>query len=119
MARTRAPDLRGLGGWINTEVPLTLAALRGKVVVLDFWTFCCINCLRVLEELRPIETRFPDELVVIGVHSPKFPHEHDHTALERAVARHRITHPVLDDTELATWEQYGIKGWPTLVVIDP
>ena len=119
MARTRAPELRGISGWVNTDVPLTLAGLRGRIVVLDFWTFCCINCIRVLEELRPLEARYADVLVVIGVHSPKFPHETDHAALERAVARHRITHPVLDDPELATWEQYGIKGWPTLVVIDP
>jgi DNA-binding beta-propeller fold protein YncE len=119
MARTRAPELRGVGGWVNTETPLTLASLRGRIVVLDFWTFCCINCIRVLEELRPIEARFGGELVVIGVHSPKFPHEADHDALRRAVARHRIPHPVLDDPELASWEQYGIKGWPTLVVIDP
>ena len=119
MARTRAPELRGIGGWVNTEVSLTLADLRGRIVVLDFWTFCCINCIRVLDELRPLEARYADVLVVIGVHSPKFPHETDHAALERAVARHRITHPVLDDPELATWEQYGIKGWPTLVVIDP
>ena len=119
MARTRAPELRGAGGWINTDAPLTLAGLRGRIVVLDFWTFCCINCIRVLEELRPLETQFADELVVIGVHSPKFPHETDHEALRRAVARHRITHPVLDDPDLTTWDQYGIKGWPTLVVVDP
>jgi thiol-disulfide isomerase/thioredoxin len=119
MARTRAPELRGSGGWINTDGPLTLAGLRGRIVVLDFWTFCCINCIRVLEELRPIEARFAAELVVVGVHSPKFPHEADHAALRRAVARHHITHPVLDDPDLETWEQYGIKGWPTVVVIDP
>jgi thiol-disulfide isomerase/thioredoxin len=119
MARTRAPELRGAGGWVNTNRPLTLAGLRGKVVVLDFWTFCCINCLRVIEELRPVEERFPDELVVVGVHSPKFPHEADHQALGQAVARHRVTHPVLDDPGLETWEQYSIKAWPTLVVVDP
>jgi thiol-disulfide isomerase/thioredoxin len=89
------------------------------VVVLDFWTFCCINCIRVIEELRPLEERFGDRLVVIGVHSPKFPHEADHTAVARAVARHRIDHPVLDDPELETWQQYGVRAWPTLVVIDP
>jgi thiol-disulfide isomerase/thioredoxin len=119
VARTRAPELQGAGGWIGTTAPLTLSALRGKIVVLDFWTFCCINCIRVLEELRPLEHRFADELVVIGIHSPKFPHEADHGAVERAVARHRVEHPVLDDPELATWQQYGIKGWPSLVVVDP
>jgi thiol-disulfide isomerase/thioredoxin len=117
--RVRAPELHGSGGWINTDAPLSLRDLRGRVVVLDFWTFCCINCLRVVEELRELEERFGDRLVVIGVHSPKFPHESDHGAVERAVARHRITHPVLDDPDLETWQRYGVRAWPTLVVIDP
>jgi thiol-disulfide isomerase/thioredoxin len=117
--RVRAPELRGAGGWINTDRPISLRDLRGRVVVLDFWTFCCINCLRVIEELRQLEDRFGDRLVVIGVHSPKFPHESDHAAVARAVARHRITHPVLDDPEMETWQQYGVRAWPTLVVIDP
>jgi thiol-disulfide isomerase/thioredoxin len=119
LGRVRAPELRGAGGWLNTDLPLALRDLRGRVVVLDFWTFCCINCIRVIEELRPLEERFGDQLVVIGVHSPKFPHEADHTAVARAVARHRIGHPVLDDPELETWQQYGVRAWPTLVVIDP
>ena len=102
VGRVRAPELRGAGGWINTDHPLSLRDLRGRVVVLDFWTFCCINCLRVVEELRPLEERFGDRLVVIGVHSPKFPHEADHAAVQRAVARHRIHHPVLDDPDLET-----------------
>ena len=119
LGRVRAPELRGAGGWLNTDRPLALRDLRGRVVVLDFWTFCCINCIRVIEELRPLEERFGDRLVVIGVHSPKFPHEADHTAVARAVARHRIGHPVLDDPELETWQQYGVRAWPTLVVIDP
>ena len=117
--RVRAPELHGSGGWINTDAPLSLRDLRGRVVVLDFWTFCCINCLRVVEELRELEDRFGDRIVVIGVHSPKFPHESDHAAVERAVARHRIVHPVLDDPDLETWQQYGVRAWPTLVVIDP
>ena len=119
VGRVRAPELRGAGGWINTDHPLSLRDLRGRVVVLDFWTFCCINCLRVVEELRPLEERFGDRLVVIGVHSPKFPHEADHAAVARAVARHRIHHPVLDDPDLETWQQYGVRAWPTLAVIDP
>jgi thiol-disulfide isomerase/thioredoxin len=119
LGRVRAPELRGAGGWINTDHPLTLRDLRGRVVVLDFWTFCCINCLRVVEELRPLEERFGDRLVVIGIHSPKFPHETDHASVTRAVARHRIAHPVLDDPGLETWQQYGVRAWPTLVVIDP
>lgn len=117
--RVRAPELAGRGGWINTQKPLSLAALKGKVILLDFWTFCCINCLHVLDELRPLEERFQDELVVIGVHSPKFEHERDHDALLRAVARYDVRHPVLDDPDRTTWEQYGIRAWPTLVLIDP
>ncbi len=76
-ARVRAPELRGRG-WLNTGGrELTLADLRGKIVLLDFWTFCCINCLHVLDELRPLEEKYGDALVVIGVHSPKFEHERD------------------------------------------
>ena len=117
-ARVRAPELIGGGGWINTEAPLALADLRGRVVLLDFWTFCCINCLRVIEELRPLEDRFGAALVVIGIHSPKFPHENDHRAVERAVRRHRVAHPVLDDPDMETWQRYGVRAWPTLVVVD-
>jgi thiol-disulfide isomerase/thioredoxin len=97
----------------------SLKSLKGKVVLLDFWTFCCINCLHVLDELRPLEERFGDDLVVIGVHSPKFEHERDHEALVRAVARYDVRHPVLDDPDRATWDQYGVRAWPTLVLVDP
>ena len=117
--RVRAPELTGRGGWINAKRDLSLETLKGKVVLLDFWTFCCINCLHVLEELRPLEERFGNALVVIGVHSPKFEHERDHEALERAVARYDVRHPVLDDPDRTTWEQYGVRAWPTLVLIDP
>lgn len=118
--RVHAPELRGAGGWINTGGrSLGLSDLRGKVVLLDFWTFCCVNCLHVLEELRQLEAEFPDALVVIGVHSPKFAHEADHAAVEAAVERYDVHHPVLDDPELETWRQYAVRAWPTLVVIDP
>jgi len=119
MARFRAPELLGSGGWIGASADFGLAALAGKVVVLHFWRSSSINCVRVLDELRPIEERFAAEAVVLGIHSPKFPREHEHTAVERAVERLGIRHPVLDDPDLATWQQYGVKGWPTLVVIDP
>lgn len=116
----RAPELVGKGGWLNTGGrPYTLADLRGRVVVLDFWTFCCINCLHVLDELRELEERHRDTLVVVGVHSPKFVHEAEHGAVVDAVERYGVAHPVLDDPELATWKQYAVRAWPTLVVIDP
>ena len=117
--RVRAPELVGRG-WLNTNGdPLSLSDLRGRVVVLDFWTFCCVNCLHVLDELRPLETKFADSLVLIGVHSPKFEHEADPEALAAAVERYAVHHPVLDDPDLLTWQAYTAKAWPTLVVIDP
>ncbi|WP_069813456.1 NHL domain-containing thioredoxin family protein [Streptomyces sp. TP-A0874] len=117
--RVRAPELQGRS-WINTGgKELSLAALRGRIVVLDFWTFCCINCLHVLDELRELEEKHRDSLVIIGVHSPKFVHEADHQAVVDAVERYQVHHPVLDDPELATWKQYAVRAWPTLVVIDP
>ncbi|CAA9387029.1 MAG: NHL repeat containing protein [uncultured Nocardioides sp.] len=116
--RVRAPELTGRG-WLNTAVPLSLRDLRGRFVLLDFWTFCCINCLHVLDELRPIEEEYGDELVVIGVHSPKFVHEADPDALAAAVERYAVHHPVLDDPDLTTWQAYTARAWPTLVLVDP
>ncbi|MFD4571988.1 NHL domain-containing thioredoxin family protein [Streptomyces sp. NPDC058417] len=119
-ARVRAPELIGKGGWLNTGgKELTLADLRGKCVVVDFWTFCCVNCLHVLDELRELEEKHRDTVVVVGVHSPKFVHEAEHRAVVDAVERYGVEHPVLDDPELATWKQYAVRAWPTLVVIDP
>ncbi|WP_030271132.1 NHL domain-containing thioredoxin family protein [Streptomyces sp. NRRL B-24484] len=119
-ARVRAPELVGKGGWLNTGgKDLTLADLRGKIVIADFWTFCCINCLHVLDELRELEEAHRDTVVIVGVHSPKFVHEADHRAVVDAVDRYEVHHPVLDDPELATWKQYAVRAWPTLVVIDP
>ncbi|MFE6737213.1 NHL domain-containing thioredoxin family protein [Streptomyces tubercidicus] len=119
-ARVRAPELTGKGGWLNTgNKGLTLPDLRGRIVVLDFWTFCCVNCLHVLDELRELEERHRDTVVIIGVHSPKFVHEAEHQAVVDAVERYGVEHPVLDDPELATWKQYAVRAWPTLVVIDP
>ncbi|MEV6588315.1 NHL domain-containing thioredoxin family protein [Streptomyces acidicola] len=118
--RVRAPELVGKGGWINTGgKELGLAELRGRIVIVDFWTFCCVNCLHVLDELRELEEKHRDTVVVIGVHSPKFVHEADHRAVVDAVERYGVEHPVLDDPELATWKQYAVRAWPTLVVIDP
>ncbi|WP_255949593.1 NHL domain-containing thioredoxin family protein [Streptomyces odontomachi] len=119
-ARVRAPELVGQGGWINTgDKELSLAKLRGRIVIIDFWTFCCVNCLHVLDELRELEEKHRDTLVIVGVHSPKFVHEAEHQAVVDAVERYGVAHPVLDDPELVTWKQYAVRAWPTLVVIDP
>ncbi|MGA8116875.1 MAG: thioredoxin-like domain-containing protein [Actinocatenispora sp.] len=115
----RAPELRGRR-WLNTgDRSIQLGDLRGRIVLLDFWTFCCVNCLHVLDELRPVERKYADALVLIGVHSPKFEHEKDPAAVSAAVERYGVEHPVLDDPDLATWQQYAARAWPTLVVIDP
>ncbi|MGZ4496489.1 MAG: NHL domain-containing thioredoxin family protein [Nocardioides sp.] len=116
--RVRAPELAGRG-WLNTDGPLSLRGLRGRFVLLDFWTFCCVNCLHVLDELRPLEETYAEELVVVGVHSPKFVHEADPDALAAAVERYSVHHPVLDDPELVTWQAYTARAWPTLVLVDP
>jgi thiol-disulfide isomerase/thioredoxin len=116
--RPHGSDLRGRG-WLNTGgVDLTLEDLRGKIVLLDFWTFCCVNCLHVLEELRPLEEKWSQELVVVGVHSPKFEFEKDPEALAANIERYDVTHPVIDDPELKTWTEYGARAWPTLMVLD-
>ena len=117
--RLRAPELTGRR-WINTGGDdLSLEDLRGKIVLLDFWTFCCINCLHVLDELRPIEEKYGDVLVTIGVHSPKFEFERTVEAVDRAVERYGVEHIVLDDPDLVTWQAYTARAWPTLTLIDP
>ena len=117
-SRAHGSPLRGRG-WLNTGgAELDLEALRGKIVLLDFWTFCCVNCLHVLDELRPLEEKWADELVVVGVHSPKFEFEKDPEALQANIERYEVSHPVIDDPELETWSAYGARAWPTLMVLD-
>ena len=119
MTRVRAPELRGRG-WLNTGgKQLSIKDFRGRVLIVDFWTFCCVNCLHVLDELRPLEEKYADVLDIVGVHSPKFEHERDPVALAAAVERYGVAHPVLDDPDLVTWDQYTAKAWPTLCVVDP
>lgn len=117
--RVAAPSLDGGKAWLNTPRPIALADLRGKFVMLDFWTFCCINCMHVLPELKQLERAYPNELVVIGVHSAKFEGEQDSRNIEEAVRRYEIEHPVVNDAELEIWNRFGIRSWPTLVLIDP
>ncbi|MEU8631106.1 NHL domain-containing thioredoxin family protein [Amycolatopsis sp. NPDC048633] len=115
----RAPELRG-DVWLNTGGrPLTLAELRGRIVLLDFWTSGCINCLHVLDELRPLEAEFADVLVTIGVHSPKFLHEGERASIEAAVRRYEVHHAIVNDPKMELWSQYAVRAWPTLAVVDP
>ncbi len=107
-------DLTGGTAWINTAGPIRGEDLKGKIVLLDFWTFCCINCHHVLPDLAFLEEKYKDELVVIGVHTPKFPAERDTENLRRKVAEYRIKHPVINDADQAIWSRYGVESWPTL-----
>ncbi len=116
--KVRAPDFVA-GEWFNSAAPLTLAGLRGRFVLLDFWTSCCGNCLHVLDELRPLEAAHGDHLTVVGVHSPKFPYEAEPATVAAAIERYEVRHPVLSDPQLALWRQYAVRAWPTLVLIDP
>ena len=105
--------------WLNVPGPLTAGDLRGRVVILDFWTYGCINCIHVAEELRRLEDRFGPRLVVIGVHSPKFDHERNLEALRSTVVRLDRRHPIVSDPDWRLMERYGVRAWPTLAVFAP
>src|SRR5439155_1616697 len=119
-SRVRCPEFLPGFTWINARRPLSVAGdLRGRVAVLDFWTYCCINCMHVLPVLRRVEERFAkDPVVVIGVHSAKFISEKDPQNVRRAVERNGVTHPVVVDSEHDIWERFAVRSWPTLVLVD-
>lgn len=118
-ARVRAPELKGGRGWLNTDKPLSLSALRGKVVLLDFWTYGCINCMHIIPDLKRLEHKYATQLVVIGVHSAKFENEKETENIRRIILRYEIEHPVYNDADYAVWQSYGVRAWPTQVLIDP
>ncbi len=114
-----APDFPAHLEWLNTGRPLSLADLKGKIVLLDFWTYCCINCMHVIPDLKKLEAKYPKELVVIGVHSAKFQNEKDTQQIRQAILRYEIEHPVLNDYNMEVWDSYSVHAWPTLVLINP
>ncbi|MCG8436222.1 MAG: redoxin domain-containing protein [Gammaproteobacteria bacterium] len=115
-----APDFPAGLDWINTSGrALSLEDLRGKVVLLDFWTYGCINCVHIIPDLKKLEAKYPDELVVIGVHSAKFENEGVTSRIASIVHRYELEHPVVNDRDFAVWSAYGARAWPTLVLIDP
>ncbi|MCU0565926.1 MAG: redoxin domain-containing protein [Oculatellaceae cyanobacterium Prado106] len=118
MARIRAPEFPQDFVWLNS-LPLSLKALRGRLVLLDFWTYGCINCLHILPDLKALEQKYASQLTVIGVHSAKFDHEQDLQGVQQAIARHSITHPVLIDQQFRIWQDYTVRAYPTLILIDP
>ncbi|MEO8538900.1 MAG: thioredoxin-like domain-containing protein [bacterium] len=105
--------------WFNVQKPLTLAELKGRIVLLDFWTLGCINCQHIIPDLKQLEAEFGDSLVVIGVHSGKYATEHDDDSIREAIKRYGLEHPVLNDPDFAVWNAFGANAWPTLVLIDP
>jgi cytochrome c biogenesis protein CcdA/thiol-disulfide isomerase/thioredoxin len=117
----RAPDFTGNDRWFNTpaEVPFRLADLRGRVVLIDFWTYTCINCIRTLPYLRAWDGRYRDRgLTIVGVHTPEFAFEHEAGNVEAAIADNRLRYPVAQDNEYATWSAWGNQYWPAKYLID-
>lgn len=117
--RVRAPELPQNYFWLNTDKPLSLKQFKGRVVILDFWTYCCINCLHILPNLRYLEQKYKDSLTVIGVHSAKFDNEKETENIRQAILRYDIEHPVVVDRDFRVWEEYAVRAWPTLIIIDP
>jgi methionine-R-sulfoxide reductase len=115
----RAPEFPTDATWLNTDKPLSIRGLKGKVVLLDFWTYCCINCMHILPDLHKLEQKYPSELVIIGVHSAKFENEGETQNIRNAIMRYKIEHPVLNDNKMRVWDEYAVNSWPTLVLIDP
>jgi len=115
----RAPEFPTDSEWLNTQRPLSVRSLKGKFVLLDFWTYCCINCMHVIPDLKKLEAKYPNELVVIGVHSAKFKNEKQSSAIQNAIRRYQIDHPVINDNAFHVWSSYAVKAWPTFVLINP
>jgi sugar lactone lactonase YvrE len=115
----RAPELTGGVDWLNTAKPITMKQLKGKIVVLDFWTLCCINCIHTLPDLAKLEKKYSKELVVIGVHSPKFDNEKLTESIKKAILRYEVKHPVVNDANMKIWGAYQVNSWPTLALVDP
>jgi DNA-binding beta-propeller fold protein YncE len=114
----KAPELEGGTAWLNTARPVRLKDLKGKVVVLDFWTLCCINCIHTIPDLKKLEEKYPNELVVIGVHSPKFDNEKATESIRKAILRYEVAHPVVNDADRRIWEAYECESWPSIFLID-
>jgi thiol-disulfide isomerase/thioredoxin len=116
--RSLAPNFAGIDGWLNTP-PLTMAGLRGKVVLIDFWTFSCVNCVRTIPHLKVLYDDYKDDgLVIVGVHSPEFDFEKVPANVAAAVTRLGVTWPVAIDSQMATWSAYHNQYWPAEYLID-
>ena len=117
----RAEDFPADAEWLNVRAPLSLAKeLKGKIVLLDFWTYCCVNCMHVLPDLEYLETKYAAQgLAVVGVHSAKFTNEKGTRQIREAIRRYEIHHPVVNDADFAVWRSYGARSWPTFALVGP
>jgi len=115
---TTAPDFAGVTNWFNSK-PLSLADLRGKVVLVDFWTYGCVNCVNTLPHVTELYAKYRDRgLVVVGIHTPEFPFEHSASNVQAALKRHGITYPVGQDNDSQTWNAYRNRYWPAQYIVD-
>jgi DNA-binding beta-propeller fold protein YncE len=114
-----APEFPAGLAWLNTATPLTMKALRGKVVLLDFWTYGCINCMHDFPWIKRLEADFPATLVVIGVHSAKFTEEGNTRNIREIILRYGLDYPVINDSRFQVWKEWGVNAWPTLALVDP
>ncbi|MBI4020592.1 MAG: thioredoxin family protein [Candidatus Aenigmarchaeota archaeon] len=115
----KAPEFSGISGYINTEPGLTLESLRGKVVLVDFWTYSCINCIRTLPYLNAWHEKYKDQgLVIVGVHTPEFAFEREYGNVKAAVEKYGIEYAVVQDNDYATWNAYDNKYWPRKYLVD-
>ena len=117
--RVNAPEFPETAAWINTERPLRLADFAGRLLLLDFWTYCCVSCMHVVSALSRLERQFPDALGIVGVHSAKFSEERPTENLRQAVMRHGVQHPIVNDRSREIWRRYAVRAWPTVLFIDP
>ena len=117
-ARSAAPDFVGINKWFNSA-PLSIGDLRGKVVLVDFWTYGCVNCVNTLPHVTALYNKYKDRgFVVVGVHTPEFPFERSAGNVQAALKRHGITYPVAQDNESKTWDAYHNEYWPAQYIID-
>jgi thiol-disulfide isomerase/thioredoxin len=113
-----APNFVGISNWLNSG-PLSIADLRGKVVLVDFWTYGCVNCVNTLPYVTRLYRTYHDQgLVIVGVHTPEFPFEKSTANVQTALKRHGITYPVAQDNDFATWNAYGNEYWPAQYIVD-
>ncbi|MEO8023839.1 thioredoxin family protein [Polaromonas sp.] len=115
--RGAAPEFSGIDQWLNSQ-PLTMAGLRGKVVLIDFWTYACINCLRTLPHINRWAATYRDQGLVVGVHTPEFPFERSTSNVQTAMQRCGVKHPVAQDNSYRTWKAYNNKYWPATYLVD-